>query len=176
MPIDTHFIRRKIKLIQEDLSELDPLAHYSFDEISKDHIKFLAVERLIEKIIMRAIDINQHMIAEIGRGDERVRGYEDTFYVLSQLGVYSEEFANQIAPSAGLRNRLVHEYNNTRQDIIYKSVSDAVGQYVKYCDSILKFIQIHRATTVRQNSARVSPQCFLSAGVAVFLSKQYSIS
>jgi uncharacterized protein YutE (UPF0331/DUF86 family) len=100
MPIDIHFIRRKIKLIQEDLSKLDHLAHYSFDEISKDRIKFLAVERLTEKIIMRAIDINQHVIAEIGRGDERVRGYEDTFYVLSQLGVYGEEFAKQIAPSA----------------------------------------------------------------------------
>ncbi len=141
MPIDIHFVRRKIKLIQEDLSELDRLVHYSFDEISRDHIKFLAVERLIEKIIMRAIDINQHMIAELGRGDERVRGYEDTFYVLSQLGIYGEEFAKQIAPSAGLRNRLVHEYNNTRQDIIYKSVGEAVGQHVKYCDSILKFIE-----------------------------------
>ncbi|MBS3920265.1 MAG: DUF86 domain-containing protein [Deltaproteobacteria bacterium] len=141
MAIDIHFIRRKIKLIQEDLSELDGLAHYSFDEITKDHIKYLAVERLLEKIIMRAIDINQHIIAELGRGDERVRGYEDTFYVLSQFGVYSEEFAKKIAPSAGLRNRLVHEYNNTRQDIIYKSVSEAIAQYAKYCDSILKFIE-----------------------------------
>jgi uncharacterized protein YutE (UPF0331/DUF86 family) len=141
MPVDTHFIRRKIKLIQEDLSELDRLAHYSFDEITKDHIKLLAVERLLEKIIMRAIDINQHMIAELGRGDERVRGYEDTFFILSELGIYGEEFAKQIAPSAGLRNRLVHEYNNTRQDIIYKSVNEAVAQYVKYCDSILKFIE-----------------------------------
>ena len=141
MPIDTHFIRRKIKLIQEDLSELDDLAHYSFDEITKDHIKYLAVERLLEKIIMRAIDINQHMIAELGKGDEQVRGYEDTFYILSQLGIYSEEFARQIAPSAGLRNRLVHEYNDTRQEIIYKSIGEAIGQYVRYCDSILKFIE-----------------------------------
>ena len=141
MAVDTHFIRRKIKLIQEDLSELDHLAHYSFDEISKDRIKFLAVERLLEKVIMRAIDINQHVIAELGKGDEQVRGYEDTFYILSQFGIYGEEFAKQIAPSAGLRNRLVHEYNNTRQDIIYKSVSEAIEQYVKYCDSILKFIE-----------------------------------
>ena len=141
MAVDTHFIRRKIKLIQEDLSELDNLAHYSFDEISKDHIRVLAVERLLEKIIMRAIDINQHVIAELGKGDERVRGYEDTFYILSQFGIYGEEFAKQIAPSAGLRNRLVHEYNNTRQDIIYKSVSEAIEHYVRYCDSILKFIE-----------------------------------
>ena len=141
MALDIHFIRRKIKLIQEDLSELDNLAHYSFEEITKDHIKFLAVERLLEKIIMRAIDINQHMIAELGRGDERVRSYEDTFFILSELGIYGEEFAKQIAPSAGLRNRLVHEYNNTRQDIIYKSVSEAIEQYVRYCDSILEFIE-----------------------------------
>jgi uncharacterized protein YutE (UPF0331/DUF86 family) len=141
MPVDTHFVRRKIKLIQEDLSELDQLGPHSFEEITKDHIKYLAVERLSEKIIMRAIDINQHVIAELGRGDERVRGHEDTFSILSQFGIYSDEFAKQIAPSAGLRNRLVHEYNNTRQDIIYKSVSDAIRQYVKYCDSILKFIE-----------------------------------
>jgi len=97
---------------------------------------------------MRAIDINQHMIAELGRGDERVRGYEDTFYILSQFGAYSKEFAKQITPSAGLRNRLVHEYNNTRQDVIYKSVSEAMIHYVKYCDSILKFIDEYRITDV----------------------------
>lgn len=70
-----------------------------------------------------------------------MRSYEDTFYILSQLAIYGEEFAKQIAPSAGLRNRLVHGYNNTRQDIIYKSVTEAVAQYVKYYDSILKFIE-----------------------------------
>ena len=43
--------------------------------------------------------------------------------------------------ATGLRNRLVHEYNNTRQDIICESVSEAVTQYVKYCDSILTFIE-----------------------------------
>jgi len=32
---------------------------------------------------MRAIDLNQHIIAEIGHGDEKIRGYEDTFYALS---------------------------------------------------------------------------------------------
>jgi uncharacterized protein YutE (UPF0331/DUF86 family) len=46
----------------------------------------------------------------------------------------------------GLRNRLVREYNNTRQDIIYKSVSEAMSQYVKYCNSILKFIGKYRIT------------------------------
>ena len=44
-------------------------------------------------------------------------------------------------PSAGLRNRLVHEYNDTKDEIIYRSVEDAIRQYAKYCNSILEFIK-----------------------------------
>jgi len=90
---------------------------------------------------MRAIDIDQHIIAEIGKGDEKVKGYEDTFYVLSEMGIYTESFANEIAPSAGLRNRLVHEYNDTKDKIIYESVKDIIKQYTIYCRYILNFIQ-----------------------------------
>src|SRR3989344_5508366 len=122
--LNSTFIKRKIKLIQEDLSKLEPLTNYSFNELSKDYIKMSAVERILEKIIMRAIDINQHLIAELGKGVEVVRGYEDAFLILSQLNVYPKDFAEKIAPSAGLRNRLVHEYNNTKEEIIYSSVKD----------------------------------------------------
>lgn len=139
--LDTIFIQRKIKLIHEDLGRLEKLAKYTFDEIAKDFIKFSAVERFLEKIIMRAIDINQHIIAELGRGDEKIKGYKDTFYILSDLGVYDKEFAEKIAPSAGLRNRLVHDYNDTKEEIIFNSVQDAIGQYVKYCDYILRFLE-----------------------------------
>lgn len=138
--LDANFIQRKIKLIQEDLAQLEKLSEHTFDELSKDDIKFGAVERYLEKIIMRAIDINQHIIAELGSGPERVRGHEDTFHILSELGVYGADFAKKIAPSAGLRNRLVHEYNDTDQKIIYESVRDAIKQYAEYCDYILKFL------------------------------------
>lgn len=139
--LDKIFIIRKIKLIQEELSRLEALSNYSFTEITKDFIKLYAVERALEKIIMRAIDINQHIIAEIGKGDEKVKGYEDTFYVLSEMGIYTESFAKKIAPSAGLRNRLVHEYNDTKDKIIYESVKDAIKKYTNYCRYILNFIQ-----------------------------------
>lgn len=138
--LDKEFVIRKVKLIQEELSKLEVLEEFSFDEITKDGVKMAAVERYLEKIVMRAIDINQHIISELGKGNEPLRGYEDTFYALAKIGVYGEDFAKEIAPSAGLRNRLVHEYNSTKEEIVYDSVSDALKQYVKYCDSILKFI------------------------------------
>ncbi|MCD4670646.1 MAG: DUF86 domain-containing protein [Actinomycetia bacterium] len=139
--LDRNFIKRKIKLIQEELSRLEDLSHYTFEEIKDDFTRMYAVERALEKIIMRAIDINQHIIAETGKGDESIRGYEDTFYALFKPGIYPEDFAKEIAPSAGLRNRLVHEYNDTKDEIIYRSVEDAIRQYAKYCNFILKYIK-----------------------------------
>lgn len=138
--LDKEFITRKIKLIQEDLAKLESLGNFTLDEIVSDYVKMGALERYLEKIINRAIDINQHLIAELGEGNEPVRGYEDTFYAVAKLGVYPEDFAKEIAPSAGLRNRLIHEYNNTKEEIVYASVSDAISQYAKYCDFILKFL------------------------------------
>jgi uncharacterized protein YutE (UPF0331/DUF86 family) len=139
--LDTDFLTRKAKMIQEELAHLEEFKQYSFDEIAKDFRKLAVVERLLEKIIMRAIDINQHIIAEMGNGVQESRGYEQTFLGLAELGVYPEEFAKTVAPSAGLRNRLVHEYDKLDQEIIYKSVGEALEQYAKYCDYILKYAE-----------------------------------
>lgn len=139
--LDKEFIVRKVKLIQEELSKLEVLRGFSFDEMAKDGVKMAAVERYLEKVVTRAIDINQHIVSELGKGSEPLKGYEDTFYALAKIGVYGEDFAKEIAPSAGLRNRLVHEYNSTKEEIVYNSVSDALKQYVKYCDFILKFVE-----------------------------------
>ena len=82
--LDKEFVTRKVKLIQEELSKLEVLKGFSFDEVAKDGIKMAAVERYLEKVVMRAIDINQHIISEMGKGNEPLRGYEDTFYALAK--------------------------------------------------------------------------------------------
>lgn len=134
------FIHRKIKLIQEDLSKLEPLTHLSFDTVAKDPMKYGAAERYLERIITRAIDVNRHLIAELGNGSETTRTYEDSFLRLADLKIYPEKFAHVIAPSAGLRNVLVHEYDEVDKRLVYKSVGMALSEYAKYCGYLLKFL------------------------------------
>jgi uncharacterized protein YutE (UPF0331/DUF86 family) len=141
MPLDKDFVIRKIKLIQEELAHLEKFSQYSFEEVASDYEKTATVERFLERIITRAIDINQHIISELGKGTETIRGYGDTFLALSDLGIYPKDFAEEIALSAGLRNRLVHEYDTVDQEIVYKSVSEALEQYASYSAYILKFIE-----------------------------------
>lgn len=138
--LNQEFLIRKIKLIQEDLSHLEPVSKFSFNDIVSDPIKQSAVERYLERIVTRAIDINRHLIAEFGQGNEITRSYEDTFLRLADLKVLSNELAQKIAPSAGLRNVLVHEYDEVDPKLVYESIGEAINQYGEYCAAILKFV------------------------------------
>lgn len=134
------FIQRKIKLIQEDLEKITPLAQMPLDNLAQNAVEFAAAERFLERIITRAVDINRHIIAELGSGNEQVRQYENSFLYLSNIGVYPQEFAQTIAPSAGLRNVLVHEYDDVEQKLLYDSLHKALTQYAQYCRFLLEFL------------------------------------
>ncbi len=140
--VDKKFIKRKIELIENDMTDLEKLSKYSFQEIVSDFLKQNTVERILEKIITRAIDINQHLIAELGGKEvESPKSYRETFLRLADLGVYSNDFAEDICKSTGTRNILVHEYDSVDYSRVYASVADCLKDYQKYCEYVLRFIE-----------------------------------
>jgi uncharacterized protein YutE (UPF0331/DUF86 family) len=140
--IDREFILEKINLITRDLKRLEVFSDLSIDQIAKDFIKFAALKNILMETIGRAIDINQHLISELSRPEiEAPKTYRETFLLLEDLKVLPKDFAEDISKSAGLRNVIVHEYNNLDKAIIYKKVGDAIIQYVKYCDYVIKFLK-----------------------------------
>ena len=141
--INKDFVKRKLFLNQAELERLQEFEQITINEITKDLGKHAACERYLERLIGRAIDINQHLIAEKGNVNTNLGAmrYRDTFLALTKLGVYPEDFARKIAPSAGLRNALVHEYNNINPEILRKSICEAVSEFNDYAKYILSFIE-----------------------------------
>jgi len=139
--VNKDFVKMKISLIGEEMERLKEFSGFSFQEIVTNFIRQATVERLLERIINRAIDINQHLIGELLPEEmQSPKSYKETFLKLAELGVYPKEFAESIAKSAGTRNILVHDYNNVDYSKIYSSVSDCLKDYHQYCDYILLFI------------------------------------
>lgn len=142
--IDSRFIKRKIKLIEEDLLRLKQLDGFTVDEIAGDFYKYCTVERLLEVIIMRAVDINSHLIARLGIGIEKARGYMDTFIILGDLKILPKKFAEEIAQSAKFRNLLAHEYDELDIKQIHGSIAEGLTDFKKYCRHILDFLDKRR--------------------------------
>lgn len=136
------FVKRKISLIQDDLVKLSSLSKFTLSEIAADFVKQAAVERFLELIITRAVDINQHIVKE--RAPVEVsppKDYRETFLALADIGVYPREFADEIAKSVGTRNVLIHEYENVDYAKVYSSIADCLRNYHTYIDYILAFIE-----------------------------------
>jgi len=43
-----------------------------------------------------------------------------------------EEFAEDIAPSTGIRNRLVHEYESINDKVVYQNLDKIIKYYLNY--------------------------------------------
>lgn len=139
--LNKHFIVRKLQLIEEDLTKLQPFADKTIDQIAQQPLEQAAVERYLERIITRAIDVNNHVIAELGNVTQPVKTYRDTFLALAELKIYPKDFAEQIAPSAGLRNALIHEYDTIDQQMLEKSIKQAIVEFNDYARYVMAFIE-----------------------------------
>jgi len=135
-------LERKLRLIVDDLQHLVQFKDESLASLKSDEIRLAAVERLLERIVMRAIDVNEHLLSELWKGEGKSTRltYRDTFLMLADLDVYSAEFAAKIADSAGLRNILVHDYNDVDRKIVHSSIRSCLQDYQSYVESVTSYL------------------------------------
>lgn len=130
-PVDAAVIRRKLAHITDSLAGLRPLSRLTLDEYRERFYERKAAERLLQEAIEAALDINAHLIAEHGQAvpDD----YYGGFLALAGLQILPEELARQLAPSAGLRNRLVHEYESLDDARVLASIGTILELYPQLC-------------------------------------------
>ena len=133
-PLDIDIIRAKISIILENLKALEPIKEMNRDEYIRDLYKRKATERLLQELIEAAIDINTHIV--VGSGYAPPDDYYQSFIRAGELGFLSPDLAEKLAPSAGLRNRLVHDYDRIDHSIILEAVSMAEELYPRYIQEI----------------------------------------
>lgn len=65
----------------------------------------------------------------------------NTFLMLADHKVYPREFAERIAGSAGLRNILVHDYNDVDRKIVHASIRTCLRDYHRYLEQVTVFLE-----------------------------------
>ncbi len=101
-------IEKRFDELNERLARLESLRSKTRAEYDSDPLLRDIVERNLEVAIQCCIDICHRVIA-LQNARKPVDNYEG-FIILGELGILPADFARQLAPIAGLRNILVHEY------------------------------------------------------------------
>lgn len=136
--IDPVLVVRKMNFILKDLAALERFRAMTLEAYLVDPLYEMAVERYLERLIGRMIDINYHLVTE--RGEAPPVDYYDLFIAAGRAGVLPVQFARDIASAAGLRNRIAHEYDEIDEGQVLAAVQRALEEIPLYLQHVQRFI------------------------------------
>jgi uncharacterized protein YutE (UPF0331/DUF86 family) len=136
----TELVQKKLKGIRFDLEQLHKVVNSKDGNFTADEEKMTLAERRLERIINRAIDINLHIIRS--SGSPAPEDYTQSFLELAKLKVISHDLAKNLAPAAGARNMLVHEYDEIERQPFMSSVEHSLQFFPAYVKSVEEYLTL----------------------------------
>lgn len=130
---------RKLSRMSQYLDELESVRPDSFEGYVEDIRTRRAVERLLQLIVEVANDINVHAVVDYGHPPPN--DYYDGFLKASEIGLLPESLARSLAPAAGERNILVHEYETIDNKIVYESIQLVLTGFRQYVSAVLQYLE-----------------------------------
>jgi len=131
-------IERRLDELNERLARLEPLSHKSRSDFDEDAYLRDIVERNLEIAAQCCIDISNRIISL--EKTQKPRDYHEAIIRMGELGVLPSEFARSLAPIAGFRNILVHEYLSVDWDEVYKQLQN-LDELVKYAGFVEEWLR-----------------------------------
>ena len=114
-------VKNKLRKFDEYLKQLRQYKETTYDTFWEDHLKF---ERLFELLVMIASDIVFHIVAL--KNDSLPTTYRTAFLRAGELNILSPDLAKKLALAAGMRNIIVHQY----EDIDYQKVFENIDEMI----------------------------------------------
>jgi uncharacterized protein YutE (UPF0331/DUF86 family) len=123
------------------LGRLEPLKSKSKAEFDADPYLRDIAERNLEVAAQCVLDISHRLISLAGAS--RPRDYYESILRLGELGVLPPEFAEHLAPLAGFRNILVHEYLEVDWREVYRKLQQ-LDDLARFADGVRQWLRVRR--------------------------------
>jgi len=102
------------------LKKLEPFKSKKKEEFLQDPYLQDIIERNLEVSAQAVIDIANRIISL--EGLEKPRDYHDAILRLGEAGILPMDFAQSLAPIAGFRNILIHNYVDIDWDEVFNNL------------------------------------------------------
>lgn len=135
--VDPDRVRSKLVLLERFRNRLEVLA--ALDPGVYEGAHAYEGRYLVQASAQICIDLAHHVIASAGW--TTVTQYRDAFPVLAGHGVISEELAARMQDLAGLRNRLVHMYDDIDDGLVQDGLRSGLGDLDDFAAGILTRLQ-----------------------------------
>ncbi len=138
MTVRRNFVVKKIERTKSYLAEARELLKLSNFDILHSSGKLYIAERLLQLIVDAVLDVNNHLIKELGF--DTADDFVGTFEILGKNNVLEKEFALKIGQVVGLRNRIVHQYETVDSKKFLDDFRQYNVDFDEYFRSVLSFL------------------------------------
>jgi uncharacterized protein YutE (UPF0331/DUF86 family) len=128
-----------LRELDESLKDWERYQQCSLVELKTDRDTRNMILHAMLVSIQAAIDISSHLISQ--NGLKRPATYRETFDLLGQAGIISEELAAELSDLAGFRNVLVHIYWDLNLDEIYSILQNDLKTLRSFRDEIKELLR-----------------------------------
>lgn len=119
-------LMRKLAYLRQLLTDLAPYRSATLTQVEAEHYK---IERLFELLVATATDILFHKLAEMDKPAESYRG---AFKLAAEVGLLPKDLAERLQAAAGMRNILVHLYEEIDYAILHASIEPALSDFQQF--------------------------------------------
>ena len=138
MSIDADVLVLRLGLMRELLADLDSVGEVDALRLRDDRLTRHAVERILTQLVDLAVSINSHVAVSAGKTPS---SYRESFHAAAAAGLINVDLAQRLAPSAGLRNVLTHDYVNIDLGLVAGAVTAARRDYGEYVTAVARTLR-----------------------------------
>lgn len=138
-PFDIAVIQRKLGVIQRAIQALEGADLRDADRYRADLWLRKGTERFLQEAIEASLDAASHLVVRAGR--PAPADFYSSFFELAGIGAIDSDLATALAPAAGLRNRLVHEYDDLDDNIILQSTANALELFPRFVAQVQAYLR-----------------------------------
>jgi len=120
-------IYEKLELLKKYVEILKGYANYPRSKLEKDFTLRGAAERYLQLSLEIVIEIGEMIIAK--EGFRKPEKHREVIEILGENKIIPAPFAVKFAPSAGLRNILVHRYGEIDFEIVYSHLRKNLNDF-----------------------------------------------
>jgi uncharacterized protein YutE (UPF0331/DUF86 family) len=135
--VDPARVRRLLESLSDHRGRLAGLGDIPLDRYVEE--QRFAGRYLVQASAQICIDVANHLISS--EGWRVPKDFRDSFTVLEERGVLDATLAERLRALAGLRNRLVHLYEEVNDGLVHQAIREGLGDLDTFARAIAGFVE-----------------------------------
>ena len=128
-----------LRSLESNLELLKPLRAEPLAALTSDLVRYNGMLHLLQLSVQHVTDIGAHLVAAAPLatpGD-----YKEVIMAMGLHGILPYEFAERIAPMAGFRNIIVHEYLTVDPTRVHDILQNRLGDFEEFVEYIYDYLR-----------------------------------